>query len=79
MNREHGAGKTSVSSVIAAGRGTPGRPGVSPACARSAHKKMPARRRRTQGLRDMRASAMRIRVSAFAEATRRKHSQRVAP
>ena len=41
MNREHGAdgdGKTSVSST---GLGTPGRPGVPPACARSAHKKTP--------------------------------------
>ena len=70
MKREHGAGKTSVSSVIAAGRGTPGRPGVPPACARSAHKKMPAGRRRTQGLRDM---------FAFAEAMRRRRPRRAAP
>ena len=74
MKREHvavGDGKASVSSAIAAGRGTPGCAGVPPACARSAHKKkMPAGRRRTQGLRDM---------FAFAEAMRCKRPRRAAP
>ena len=46
---------------------------------RASHACRRGRRRTQEGLRDMQASAMRIRVSAFAGAMRRKRPRRAAP